>query len=93
MTQAHPISALCLVFGLLVSGVSTHRQFLKDDCSVQIVRLKSDDTFQPDGEHITTRILLLAKATDTILVNNTDIIKFSIQTDTVCCTYAGSMYV
>jgi hypothetical protein len=93
MIHVHPIPILCLVFGLLISCLAARGQFSKDDCSVQIVRLKFDDTFKPNGEQVNTRVLLLAKSTDVILINNTDITKFSIQTDTICCTYPGYMYV
>jgi hypothetical protein len=85
-------SLFCFLVFLVFSKV-TQGQSRINVCSMQIIRLKFDERFQPNGEQLSQRVLSLAKPTDSILVDNEDVMSFSLHTDTACCTYAGSMFI
>lgn len=48
---------------------------------------------QVKSGEITDSVLVSAKPTNSILVNNFEVKKFDIRTDTACCTYAGQMII
>jgi|GEM_PF-2971035 len=62
-------------------------------CKIKIIRLKFDKGQQVKPGQVTDSLLALAKLTASTLVDNAEIKKFEIKTDTACCTYAGQMYI
>jgi hypothetical protein len=83
---------LIFVFiGLLTVSVSAFGQ--TNTCKIKIIRLQFDKSQQVKPGEVTDSLLALAKLTTSILVDNSDIKRFDIKTDTACCIYAGQMYV
>ncbi len=62
-------------------------------CNVKIIKLKFDTIQQVKPIEVTDSLLAIATLTTTILADNSDIVKFEIKIDTVCCSYVGQMYV
>jgi hypothetical protein len=81
---------LCFV-GFVALGASASAQKQTDSCRVQFIRLKFSDTFQPNGEQMNDRVLLLAKATDSLLISDSAIKKFRIETETIYGTYESML--
>jgi hypothetical protein len=81
---------LCFL-GFVALGASASAQKQTDSCRVQFIRLKFSDTFQPNGQQINDRVLLLAKTTDSLLISDSDIRKFRIETETMYGTYASML--
>lgn len=83
---------LIFVFiGLLTVSASASGQMKV--CKIKIIRLQFDKSQQVKPGEVTDSLLALAKSTTSILVDNSDIKRFDIKTDTACCIYAGQMFV
>jgi len=77
--------------GLIISSISAFGQ--TNACRIEIIRLKFDKNHQVKAGEVTDSILTLAKLTTSVLVGKSDIKDFDIKIDTVCCIYAGQMFV
>jgi hypothetical protein len=78
-----------IFIGLFTTSIFTNGQ--TNDCKIKIIKLQLDKNqiVKPGG--VTDSLLKLAKLTS-ILLENSDIQKFDVKTDSACCNYFGQIY-
>lgn len=79
-----------LIFvGLILFTVCNSVSGQTDSCRIRIVQLKFDKNPPATAGAVTDSLLALAAETDTILLDHTSILQFTVKTEPVCCIYTN----
>ncbi len=79
-----------IFIGLFTTSIFINGQ--TNDCKIKIIRLQLDKNKIVKTGEVTDSLLKLAKLTINELLENSDIKKFDVKTDSACCHYAGQIY-